>query len=65
MNDKGDSSTLPIYDQYPPAPTPPTPPRVEHTNTHSRVCVRGPSGREHYHSILHGEKKRESLSDEC
>ena len=25
----------------------------------------GPSDREYYHSILHGEKKRESFSDEC
>lgn len=41
---------------------------VSHTQTHAQVHTHtraGPSGREYYHSILHGEKKRKSLSDEC
>lgn len=59
MNDKGDSSTLPIYDQQPP------PPCRTHTPVHTHAPVQGLSGREHYDSILHGGKKKESLSDEC
>lgn len=55
MNDKGYSSTLPIYDQHP---------HVTHKHTHTHTCV-GPRGREHYNAILQGEKKRESFSDEC
>lgn len=55
MNDKGDSSTPPICGQYT---------CVTHTNTHPHIHM-GPSGREHYHSILRGEKTRGSFSDEC
>lgn len=68
MNDKGNSSTPPIYDHQPGVTR-------THTQTHicgwvcarARVCVCGGDvlQAENYHSILHGEKKRCKVSDEC
>ena len=48
LSNTGDSSTPPIYGQYP---------RVTHTNafTHGHIHMRPAA--EHYHFVLHGEKK--------
>ena len=63
MNDKGDSSTPPIYDQYP---------CVTHANTHTHA-----QAHTHTHTLwaivaesiitlyCMEKRKRESLSDEC
>lgn len=64
MNDKGNSSTPPIYDHQPQCHM------HTHTQTHicggvcARVCGGDVLQAENYHSILHGEKKRCKVSDE-